>query len=104
MNDPMTLLKQAVASDGQASVARQLGYSPSAVNQALKGTYGGSLDNLLQRVAETFGDGTVMCPVMGEIPLKRCALERRKPFSVTSPQRVKLYVACRRCMKTGGKS
>jgi len=99
MNDPMILLRQAVASEGQAAVARQLGYSPSAVNQALKGTYRGSLDNLLQRVAETYGNGTVDCPVMGEISLKRCALERRKPFSVSSPQRVKLYVACRRCMK-----
>lgn len=97
MTDAMALLQKAVESDGQAAVARQLGYSPSAVNQALKGTYGGSLDNLLQRVAETFGHETVHCPVMGEIPLRRCAEERRKPFSVTSPQRVKLYVACRRC-------
>jgi len=102
MNNPMTLLRQAVASEGQAGVARRLGYSPSAVNQAIKGTYAGSLSNLLQRVSETYGDGTVHCPVMGEISLKRCALERRKPFSVSSPQRVKLYVACRRCLKNGG--
>ena len=102
MNNPIILLRQAVATDGQAAVARQIGYSPSAVNQALKGTYGASLDNLLQKVAEVYGHGTVQCPVMGEITLKRCAFERRKPFSVSSPQRVKLYVACRRCMKNGG--
>ena len=97
MTDNMALLRQAVASCGQAAVAKKLGYSPSAISQALKGTYGGSLDNLMHRVAEIFGHGTVQCPVMGEISLKRCAEERRKPFSVTSPQRVKLYVACRRC-------
>jgi hypothetical protein len=102
MTENMALLRKAVESDGQAAVARKLGYSPSAVNQALKGTYGGSLDNLMRRVAETYGHGTVQCPVMGEISLRRCAEERRKPFGATSPQRVKLYVACRRCMKTGG--
>ena len=102
MNDPMTLLRQAVDAHGQAGVARKLGYSPSAVNQVLRGTYRGGLDNFMRKVAETFGHGTVQCPVMGEISLKRCALERSKPFSTTSPQRVKLYVACRRCLASGG--
>ena len=97
MTDSMVLLRKAVEESGQAAVARRLNYSPSAINQALKGTYGGSLDNLLQRVAETYGDGTVHCPVMGEIPLRRCAEERQKPFSATSPQRAKLYLACRDC-------
>jgi len=99
MTDNMALLRKAVESDGQASVARRLCYSPSAISQALKGTYAGSLDNLMRRVAETYGHGTVQCPVMGEISLRRCAEERRKPFGATSPQRVKLYVACRRCSK-----
>jgi hypothetical protein len=104
MTDSMALLRKAVASEGQAAVARKLRYSPSAISQALKGTYGGSLDNMLQRVVETYGHGTVQCPVMGEISLRRCAEERRRPFGATSPQRVKLYVACRRCQKSGGQS
>ncbi|MDL2320745.1 helix-turn-helix domain-containing protein [Desulfosarcina sp. OttesenSCG-928-B08] len=93
----MELLKAKVAELGQAPVARKLGYSPSAINQVLKGTYGGGLENLMRRVAETFGDQTVFCPVMGEIPLQRCAEERKKPFSATSPQRVRLFQACQDC-------
>jgi transcriptional regulator with XRE-family HTH domain len=97
MTDNMALLRKAVACHGQAKVARQIGYSPSAVSQALKGSYGSSLDRLLMRVAEVYGNGTVQCPVMGEIPLKRCAEERRKPFGVSSPQRVQLFRACQVC-------
>ena len=97
MQNEMTLLEKAVQESGQASVARRLGYSPSAINQALRGTYGGSLGNLMQRVAEVYGNGTVMCPVMGEIPLRRCADERRKAFAATNPQRARLLVACRDC-------
>ena len=97
MNDNMALLRKAVAEHGQAATARAIGYSPSAVNQALKGTYGGSLDNLLAKVAEVYGSATVCCPVMGEVPLRRCAEERRKPFAPTSPQRARLFRACQCC-------
>jgi transcriptional regulator with XRE-family HTH domain len=93
----MTLLRKMVATYGQAEVARLIGYSPSAISQALKGSYGAGLDRILMRVAEVFGDGTVRCPIMGEIPLKRCAEERKKPFGVSSPQRVRLWLACRKC-------
>lgn len=104
--DKTELLIQITNSLGQAAVARELGYSPSAINQALKGTYGGRLDNLLQKVAEVYGDDSVNCPVMGEISLRRCASERRKPFSASSPQRTRLWQACKQCdihRKTGGK-
>lgn len=97
MTDNMALLRKAVESHGQAAVARRIGYSPSAISQALKGSYGSSMDRLLMRVAEVFSDGTVACPVMGEIPLRRCAEERRKPFGVSSPQRVRLWRACQEC-------
>jgi len=93
----MALLRAAVEEHGQSAVARALNYSTSAVNQALHGKYRGSLENLLQRVAEVYGTGMVQCPVMGEISLKRCAAERKKPFAATSPQRVRLYHACRQC-------
>jgi hypothetical protein len=93
----LELLKKAVAAHGQSAVARAIGYSCSAVNQAVHGKYRGSLQKLLQRVAEVYGTGTVACPVMGEISIQRCAAERKKPFAATSPQRVRLYHACRRC-------
>jgi hypothetical protein len=100
--DPTILLKRVVAANGQAAVARALGYSASALSQALSGSYGGSLENMLQRVSEVYGDGTVRCPVMGEVLLSRCAEERRKPFCASNPQRVRLYRACQGCTEYRG--
>ena len=97
MEQSMSLLKEAVKDKGQAAVARELGYSPSAISQVVNGIYGGALDNFMERVAETYGNGTIVCPVMGEVPLRRCAEERKKIFSASSPQRVKLWLACREC-------
>lgn len=82
---------------GQAIVARKIGYSAAAVNQALHGNYNGSLENLLARVVEVFGNQWVLCPVMGEVPLAICAGERRKPLAASSPQRVRLFTLCKRC-------
>lgn len=97
MKDKMELLRKATDRLGQAAVARELGYSPSAINQALKGKYGGKLDNLLQKVTEMYGNESVVCPVLGEIALKRCALERETPFSASNPQRARLWQACKEC-------
>lgn len=92
------LLQRMVGEQGQAEVARRIGYSTSAVNQALHGKYAGSLDNLLQAVDDVYGSGTVNCPIMGSISRQQCAAERRKPFAATNPQRVRLYRACRDCL------
>lgn len=96
-NERMALLLRAVNEKGQAQVARELGYSASALNQVLKGSYKGELNNLLRRVAEVYGAETVNCPVMGDISLGRCAEEKKKPFSASSPLRVRLFKACREC-------
>ncbi len=100
-SDRMELLTKAVAEYGQAAVARKLKYSASAVNQILKGKYAGNTDKLLQKVAEVYGADTVQCPVMGEIALSKCADERRKPFAPSSPQRAKLWRACKECEQRG---
>lgn len=97
--DHFELLNKAIAAQGQAAVARAIGYSASAVNQAAHGKYRGNLEKLLQRVVEVYGSGTVACPVMGDISIQRCAAERKKPFAATSPQRVRLYRACRGCAR-----
>jgi hypothetical protein len=95
--DAMALLQTAAKTHGQAHVARAIGYSTSAVNQALSGKYRGRLDRLMQRVTDVYGAGTIDCPVMGAISRQRCAAERKKPCAPTSPQRVKLYRACKLC-------
>lgn len=97
MNDRMSLLHQVVAANGQATVAKKIGYSVSAVNQALHDKYAGSLENLLKAVAEVYGTGTVECPIIGQITIQQCAAERRKPFGATNPQRARLWHACRQC-------
>ncbi len=96
-NDRMKLLREKITERGQAQVARELGYSASAINQVLHDKYQGSLDNLLERVAEVYGSESVDCPMQGEIPLGKCAAERRRPFAATNAQRVRQWRACRNC-------
>lgn len=99
--DRMGLLRSTVGELGQAETARRLGYSASALNQVLHGTYKGGVDAFLLRVEEVFGSTVVICPVLGEITLGRCADEKRRPFAATNPLRVRLWKACRECKKEG---
>lgn len=99
--DRMELLRKTVAEIGQAEVARIIGKSDSAISQILSGKYQGSADNILQLVEEHFGASTVTCPILGQIPLKRCADNRRRPFAATNPLRVTLYKACKDCPHGG---
>ncbi|PLX92152.1 MAG: hypothetical protein C0621_10390 [Desulfuromonas sp.] len=99
--DLLALLRNKCDELGQATVARAIGYSPSAVNQALSGTYKGSLDNLLDKVEEVYGSSTVECPVLGIITLAQCGRHRRRPFAPTNPQRVVLWRACQKCPHNG---
>ena len=95
--DAMQLLIQQVAEHGQAEVARRLGKSGAAISQILSGKYQAAPDEILKRVIEVFGGLSVECPVLGEIPLRQCADERKKPFAATSHQRVALWKACQKC-------
>jgi DNA-binding transcriptional regulator YdaS (Cro superfamily) len=96
--DRLTLLREAVAREGsQSKVAKRLGYSSTAISQALSNSYGGSLDILLTMVEEVYGTRVVSCPVLGEIVFPQCVLERRRPFSTSNPHRVKMYKACKSC-------
>lgn len=99
--DLLQLLHQKCTELNQARVAAAIGYSPSAVNQALHGTYKGDLSNMLGKVSEVFGNETVSCPILGEIPLAKCAFHRRREFAATNPMRVQLWRSCRQCEKEG---
>lgn len=101
--DAMKLLTEKVNEIGQAEVARRIGKSPAAVSQIMSGTYKAAPDEILKRVIEVFGGMTITCPVLGEIPLSRCAEKRKLPFAATNPQRVALYRACQICPQNGGK-
>ena len=99
--DRMQLLRKKCDETSQAQVARRLGYSPSAINQVLKGEYKGDPAQILTRVEEIFGSSTVNCPICGEIPLGTCARNRRLPFAAINPHRVKQWRECRTCEMEG---
>lgn len=91
------LLQKAVDEHGQATVARMLGYSSSAVSQVLSGKYVGDPTTMLTRVNEVYGHQVVNCPVLGEISLGRCADERKRLPRRTNPQSRILTKTCPEC-------
>ena len=95
--DAMKLLQQKVDELGQAEVARRMAVSAAAISQLLAGKYQASPDNILRRVVEVFGGLSVACPVLGDLPLSRCAEERKKPFTTANHQAVQLWRACQTC-------
>jgi DNA-binding transcriptional regulator YdaS (Cro superfamily) len=96
-NERMVLLRNRCEKIGQSAVARELGYSPAAVNQALSGKYRSALTALLTRVEELYGATLVECPVVGEITLAKCSENRRRPFTAINPTLVRLYRECKEC-------
>jgi hypothetical protein len=79
----------------QVSAARLIGTSSSVVSQVLSGKYPGNLANIEARVRGALLDEKLTCPALGSINRKRCQDEQNRPFAVTNPYRVKVYVACR---------
>lgn len=98
MGEWLKLLKQAVAEAGsQAVVARELGYSPAVINQALQGKYPGDIERLAAKVVEVYGNERVECPILGNISLAACAKNQKQPFSTANPLVVDLWATCPHC-------
>lgn len=96
MNEPwIETLRQACAGSSQAAVAKRIGYSPTVVNQVLKGGYPGDLQRVQRAVEGALMGITVDCPVIGDMPRQRCIEHQRSPFRATSHMAVQLYDACR---------
>lgn len=95
--EQMKLFRDKCDELGQSEVARRINKSPSAICQLYHDTYKADSSAILQAIDETFGTSTVACPVMGEIPLKRCAEERKTPYSAASPRRIRMHKACKEC-------
>lgn len=81
----------------QSAVAREISYSPAAVNQTLKASYKGDLKSVEKAVRGAFLHDTVACPVLGDIEGHICLEHQRKPFANTNPIRVRMFKACRQC-------
>ncbi|MEJ1402534.1 MAG: XRE family transcriptional regulator [Candidatus Sedimenticola sp. (ex Thyasira tokunagai)] len=103
MSDWIKALRQEAARTSQLAAATLIGYSPSVVNQVLKGTYGGENGGDLKAVEESVRGAimgaTIDCPVIGEIPRNRCIDHQRRSgsFAATNPLRVQLHRHCPTC-------
>jgi len=98
-HDWLTVLREQCRKPGssQAAVGKRISYSPTVVNQVLKGTYKGDL-NAVQRAVEGALMGlTVDCPVIGELARNRCLDFQRREFAATNHLRVQLSRACPTC-------
>jgi hypothetical protein len=94
----LDLLKKAVTEAGnQAAVARELGYSPAVISQALQGIYPGDTEKLAAKVIEVYGNETVECPLLGVITLAKCVKNQQLPFSSANPLAVEIWATCPLC-------
>lgn len=104
MNTPdwLTVLRDCCHSSSQAAVAKRISYSPTVVNQVLKGVYKGDLHSVQKAVEGALMGLTVDCPVIGELPRDRCLEYQRRGFAATNPLRVTLAQACPKCPNRRG--
>ncbi len=79
----------------QARTAKRIGYSPTTVNQVLRGSYKGDLGTVEAAVRGALLGAVLTCPVLDEITTDKCLREQRRPLTPTSPQRVRVWRACR---------
>lgn len=82
----------------QSKVAAQCGISATAVNQVLKGSYKGNLDNVIEKISGALLNQSVNCPVLDDITTDLCARYRKEGFMPTNPMRVQLFRACQNCV------
>ena len=96
---PAWVIELALSCDriGQVRTAALVGASTSVVNETVRKTYKGRLDNVEKRVQGALMGEKVQCPVVGEIGRHRCLANQRKPFSDANPTRVALHRECPKC-------
>jgi hypothetical protein len=94
----LDLLQKAVLEAGsQSAVAKNLGYSPAVISQALQGIYPGDTDKLAAKVVEIYGNEIVQCPLLGVISLGKCVNNQQLPFSSANPLAVEMWATCPSC-------
>ncbi|MGS0980613.1 helix-turn-helix domain-containing protein [Burkholderia perseverans] len=92
----LDMLRTAVAASTRADVAKRLGYSRTAVSQALSGTYAGKTDRIATRVLEVFGQ--VQCTHTGQlIELTVCVSYTTRRAPINNPLELSHWRTCRNC-------
>ncbi|WP_434777662.1 XRE family transcriptional regulator [Neisseria sp. Ec49-e6-T10] len=91
------ILKNAVAHSSQGQVAVAIGYSPTTINQVLKGKYAGKTDKVAQRVIDVLA--VVECPYQGEkIAMSECKEIAQGPAPSHNPSKMAHWRACQTCI------
>lgn len=90
-------LTKEVEKTSQSKAGTKCSISGTAVNQVLKGTYKGSIENVKEKVAGALLENSVICPVLDVITTDICAKYRNAKFSPNNAMRVQLYRACQNC-------
>jgi hypothetical protein len=81
---------------GLRVTAKIIGYSASALSQAISDTYRGDIERVAEKVRGALMGFEVECPVLGAIGRHQCLDNQKLPFAVTNAVRTRLYHACRR--------
>ncbi|WP_287128752.1 hypothetical protein [Candidatus Cyanaurora vandensis] len=98
----VTVLRVACAAKSQAAVARALGYSPSVINQVLKGFYRGDLGSVEAKVRALLIKESVLCPGLERVIKRAFCLEfqekavkfNRGQLQAASSLHQQIYSAC----------
>lgn len=94
---PEWVLVLAEVSDarGREKAAEAIGYSGSLVSSVINNGYQGDLVKVEGKVSGAFMNATVDCPRKGEMARDVCLDWQAKPKASTSPDRTRMYRACR---------
>jgi hypothetical protein len=95
--DWIVVLADEVDRTSLRDVAARLQLGKSTLNEVLRNSYKGRVDNVEAKVRGAFMGDTVECPVLDEIAVDLCLINQRLPFSTANPIRVALHRACPTC-------
>lgn len=98
----VVVLAQAVDRASLGAIGARVGYSGSALSQAINAKYPGDLTALEKAVRGALLAESVACDILGLIPTNVCLTHQRRPFTTASPQAARLWRACRTCQHRHG--
>lgn len=79
------------------AMAKRLGVSRPTVALLLSGKYPASAKKMETLIMKQFENRIVACPVLADIPARRCAKEREKKGHSANPLRAQLGRSCPGC-------
>ena len=92
-------LTNACSDSSQNRIAKQLGVSAALISTVLRNKYRGDMARIEDLVNGVFMNGTITCPVLGQIPISDCRgwREKAKKFGSANTLRRKMFRACNAC-------